>query len=99
MPPDDSYSESELNSGGTTLFLSSASSSSHKIPTSVIIPSAVASTQPQQTYYVCEDCDKAFSTASHLTRHRLVHSREMKYPCTFPGCTTRCTRKDNLRQQ
>ncbi|KAF8205197.1 hypothetical protein K438DRAFT_1964284 [Mycena galopus ATCC 62051] len=77
--------------------MSGASSSSHKIPPTVVIPSA-ALTEPQPKQYVCEDCDKAFVSGGHLTRHRLVHSGEMKYACTFPGCTTRCARKDNLRQ-
>ncbi|KAJ6550216.1 hypothetical protein B0H19DRAFT_885834, partial [Mycena capillaripes] len=48
--------------------------------------------------YRCNDCDKAFVTTGHLTRHQRVHSGEMNYACSFPGCTTRCSRKDNLRQ-
>ncbi|KAF7345282.1 hypothetical protein MSAN_01904900 [Mycena sanguinolenta] len=41
---------------------------------------------------------RLFATSGHLTRHQLVHTGEMNYACTFPGCTTRCSRKDNLRQ-
>ncbi|KAF8205194.1 hypothetical protein K438DRAFT_1818700 [Mycena galopus ATCC 62051] len=79
--------------------MSGASLSSYKIPTTVVIPFAAAPAQPQQRPYVCEDCEKAFATARLLTRHRRVHTGEMNYACAFPGCTHRCARKDNLRQQ
>ncbi|KAJ6489887.1 hypothetical protein C8R45DRAFT_752039, partial [Mycena sanguinolenta] len=49
--------------------------------------------------FICDDCEKSFATSGHLTRHQRVHTGEMNYACTFPGCTTRCSRKDNLRQQ
>ncbi|KAJ7288013.1 hypothetical protein C8J57DRAFT_1214245 [Mycena rebaudengoi] len=47
--------------------------------------------------YVCPDCDKAFSTSSHLGRHAKVHTGEKNYECTFPGCGVRCSRQDNLQ--
>ncbi|KAF7296260.1 hypothetical protein HMN09_01095300 [Mycena chlorophos] len=46
----------------------------------------------------CSYCPKIFSTSGHLSRHVRVHTGEMNYSCSFPGCTTRCSRKDNLRQ-
>jgi hypothetical protein len=49
--------------------------------------------------YVCPDCDKAFSTSSHLGRHSKVHTGEKNYECTFPGCGVRCSRQDNLQAQ
>ncbi|KAJ7652676.1 hypothetical protein DFH06DRAFT_905103, partial [Mycena polygramma] len=49
--------------------------------------------------YVCDDCDKAFATSGKLARHRRVHEEHKEYACSFPGCTTRCSRKDNLAQQ
>ncbi|KAJ7131688.1 hypothetical protein C8R43DRAFT_895649 [Mycena crocata] len=49
--------------------------------------------------YVCPDCDKAFSTSSHLGRHSRVHTGEKNYPCSFPGCDYKCSRQDNLQAQ
>ncbi|KAJ7053805.1 hypothetical protein C8F01DRAFT_918300, partial [Mycena amicta] len=49
--------------------------------------------------HICSYCSKAFSTSGHLSRHVRVHTGEMNFVCSFPGCTTRCSRKDNLRQQ
>ncbi|KAJ6508422.1 hypothetical protein C8R45DRAFT_816571 [Mycena sanguinolenta] len=49
--------------------------------------------------YVCLECDKAFSTSSHLGRHSRVHIGEKSYKCDFPGCETRCSRADNLQAQ
>ncbi|KAF7329237.1 hypothetical protein MKEN_00184400 [Mycena kentingensis (nom. inval.)] len=34
----------------------------------------------------------------HLKRHIPTHSGERNYPCTVPGCGTRCSRADNLHQ-
>ncbi|KAJ7134897.1 hypothetical protein C8R44DRAFT_437520 [Mycena epipterygia] len=52
---------------------------------------------PATRRYVCPDCDKAFSTSSHLGRHSRVHTGEKNYKCSFPGCETRCSRLDNLQ--
>ncbi|KAF7312913.1 hypothetical protein MKEN_00975700 [Mycena kentingensis (nom. inval.)] len=56
-----------------------------------------ASSSSMRTH-ICGYCSKAFSTSGHLSRHVRVHTGEMNYSCSFPGCTTRCSRKDNLRQ-
>ncbi|KAJ7867948.1 hypothetical protein B0H13DRAFT_1061764 [Mycena leptocephala] len=47
--------------------------------------------------YACKECDKAFSTSSHLGRHCRVHTGVKDYKCDFPGCETRCSRPDNLQ--
>ncbi|KAJ7479264.1 hypothetical protein FB451DRAFT_1556890 [Mycena latifolia] len=52
---------------------------------------------PRKTH-ACTDCDKAFATSGHLARHQRVHTGEMNHVCPFPGCTTRCARRDNLGQ-
>ncbi|KAJ7784281.1 hypothetical protein B0H16DRAFT_292729 [Mycena metata] len=57
---------------------------------------ASASDPAKKRRYVCPDCDKAFSTSSHLGRHSRVHTGEKNYKCDFPGCETRCSRLDNL---
>ncbi|KAJ7923380.1 hypothetical protein B0H13DRAFT_1504925, partial [Mycena leptocephala] len=49
--------------------------------------------------YSCEDCDKAFSTSSHLARHSRIHTGQKLYICDYPGCGKRCSRHDNLRTQ
>ncbi|KAJ7645127.1 hypothetical protein DFH06DRAFT_998867 [Mycena polygramma] len=52
-----------------------------------------------QKRYPCRDCDKAFSTSSHLARHSRIHSGQQDYKCDHPGCEKRCSRLDNLRAQ
>ncbi|KAK7048612.1 hypothetical protein R3P38DRAFT_2416745, partial [Favolaschia claudopus] len=54
------------------------------------------SAEPANRRYPCTDCDKVFSTSSHLGRHQRVHTGEKSYKCEFPGCSTTCSRKDNL---
>ncbi|KAJ7730082.1 hypothetical protein DFH07DRAFT_756467 [Mycena maculata] len=49
--------------------------------------------------YACPDCDSSFTTSSHLRRHSKIHTGEREYKCPFPGCETRCARKDNLQAQ
>ncbi|KAJ6502752.1 hypothetical protein C8R47DRAFT_917913, partial [Mycena vitilis] len=49
--------------------------------------------------YDCDDCDKSFRTSGHLARHLRVHVGDRHHVCPFPGCKTRCSRKDNLTQQ
>ncbi|KAJ7367244.1 hypothetical protein B0H14DRAFT_2373095 [Mycena olivaceomarginata] len=55
--------------------------------------------EPSNKRYVCPECDKAFSTSSHLGRHARVHTGEKSYKCDYPGCETRCSRADNLQAQ
>ncbi|KAJ7472000.1 hypothetical protein FB451DRAFT_312655 [Mycena latifolia] len=47
--------------------------------------------------HVCPRCNKAFTTTGHLKRHFRIHMGD-KHSCPFPGCETRCSRKDNLQQ-
>ncbi|KAJ7595036.1 hypothetical protein C8J56DRAFT_928253 [Mycena floridula] len=53
---------------------------------------------PRQKKHVCPICEKGFTTSGHLRRHSLIHSGERKYPCPFPGCEIKCSRRDNLQQ-
>ncbi|KAF7351806.1 hypothetical protein MVEN_01141500 [Mycena venus] len=82
----------------------SRTSARRKMHPTVIIPPAAqeavneAEHPPLHKPYICDDCEKAFATSGHLTRHQRVHTGEMNYTCSFPGCPTRCSRKDNLRQ-
>ncbi|KAF7369605.1 hypothetical protein MVEN_00291200 [Mycena venus] len=79
-----------------------SSSSRRKIPPTLTIPPAeqthATEAPPLHKPFICNDCEKAFATSGHLTRHQRVHSGKMNYACSFPGCTTHCSRKDNLRQ-
>ncbi|KAJ7029280.1 hypothetical protein C8F04DRAFT_963154 [Mycena alexandri] len=61
--------------------------------------SSADASDPAKKRYVCPDCEKAFSTSSHLGRHSRVHTGEKNYRCNFPGCETRCSRLDNLHAQ
>ncbi|KAF7295391.1 Nrg1-like zn-finger transcription factor [Mycena indigotica] len=57
-------------------------------------------TDKQPGKHVCSvrECRRAFSTAGHLSRHTKTHTGERNHACPFPGCTTRCSRADNLQQ-
>uniref|UniRef100_A0A5S6QVF5 C2H2-type domain-containing protein n=1 Tax=Trichuris muris TaxID=70415 RepID=A0A5S6QVF5_TRIMR len=48
--------------------------------------------------HVCITCGKAFSNASKLKRHHLVHSREKQFQCEVPGCSKRFTLSFNLKR-
>ncbi|KAJ6472337.1 hypothetical protein C8R47DRAFT_727332 [Mycena vitilis] len=61
-------------------------------------PEATPGSHSEQKPYHCDDCDKTFRTSGHLARHRRVHVGDRQYACSFPGCSTRCSRKDNLAQ-
>ncbi|KAJ6562667.1 hypothetical protein B0H19DRAFT_1069263 [Mycena capillaripes] len=45
----------------------------------------------------CRDCDKSFSTSSHLARHTRIHTGQKDFQCDYPGCEKRSSRLDNLR--
>ncbi|KAJ7323352.1 hypothetical protein B0H14DRAFT_2371407, partial [Mycena olivaceomarginata] len=49
--------------------------------------------------YPCLWCDKDFMSSGQLKHHALTHTGEKNHQCPFPGCETRCSRRDNLRQQ
>ncbi|KAK7041328.1 hypothetical protein R3P38DRAFT_2512652, partial [Favolaschia claudopus] len=51
--------------------------------------------------HVSSNCHKTEvnSTTGHLARHARIHTGERNHRCPFPGCDTRCSRRDNLRQQ
>ncbi|GMM35602.1 hypothetical protein DASC09_029270 [Saccharomycopsis crataegensis] len=48
--------------------------------------------------FQCKVCDKRFKTTGHLTRHKKIHSGEKKFECSWPGCSSRFSRKDNCMQ-
>lgn len=48
--------------------------------------------------FQCRVCDKRFKTTGHLTRHKKIHSGEKKFECSFEGCSSRFSRKDNCMQ-
>ncbi|KAJ7677050.1 hypothetical protein DFH06DRAFT_976445, partial [Mycena polygramma] len=62
-------------------------------------PETTPEARSSQKPYECDDCDKSFRTSGHLARHRRVHVGDRHHACPFPGCKTRCSRKDNLTQQ
>ncbi|KAF2639720.1 ankyrin [Massarina eburnea CBS 473.64] len=48
----------------------------------------------------CERCEKRFARHSDLIRHLRARHRvgNTRYPCQYPGCEFKATRRDNLRQ-
>lgn len=43
-------------------------------------------------------CEKTFTTSGHASRHSKIHTAEKAVPCSFPGCTKKFTRADNMKQ-
>jgi uncharacterized protein YlaI len=50
----------------------------------------------QERNYLCEVCDKAFTNASDLGKHRLIHDAVKKYRCE--ECKRQFTQKIHLRK-
>ncbi|KAJ7827990.1 hypothetical protein B0H13DRAFT_2214130, partial [Mycena leptocephala] len=61
-------------------------------------PTALSRSSPGLRRHVCARCGKAFRSSGHLKRHVQTHTGEKNHPCPYPGCTTRCSRHDNLQQ-
>ncbi|KZT62076.1 hypothetical protein CALCODRAFT_446734 [Calocera cornea HHB12733] len=70
-------------------------------PTTSMRPNSHARARADATIkkkYVCDICDKAFSTSGHLTRHSKVHTGDKPFICPYPRCEKKCSRDDNLVQ-
>lgn len=80
--------------------LSSNNSSTHHSPYSTSTyqtPSPNSSTSDklkEKTDFTCRECNKSFSSASSLAKHKLVHSDERKYVCHI--CQKGFKRQDHL---
>ncbi|KZT58446.1 hypothetical protein CALCODRAFT_494945 [Calocera cornea HHB12733] len=48
--------------------------------------------------YRCGQCNRAFDTSGHLSRHMRIHTGERRQVCPFPACHHTCSRHDNLLQ-
>ncbi|KAJ4295748.1 transcriptional repressor [Collariella sp. IMI 366227] len=44
------------------------------------------------------NCMEMFTTSGHASRHARIHSGKKDVACTFPGCTKKFTRADNMKQ-
>ncbi|KAK3394555.1 hypothetical protein B0H63DRAFT_49670 [Podospora didyma] len=43
-------------------------------------------------------CEKTFTTSGHASRHSKIHTAEKAVPCSFPNCSKKFTRADNMKQ-
>ncbi|PVU91646.1 hypothetical protein BB561_004287 [Smittium simulii] len=50
--------------------------------------------------YHCDfsNCNKYFTTAGHLARHKRIHTGEKNFKCIYPGCNSKFSRQDNMLQ-
>ncbi|KAK0633376.1 hypothetical protein B0T14DRAFT_415486 [Immersiella caudata] len=49
-------------------------------------------------YKESHNCLKTFTTSGHASRHSKIHTAEKAVPCSYPGCTKKFTRADNMKQ-
>jgi uncharacterized Zn-finger protein len=71
----------------------------YPIPANAVDSASKPDTAGPARNHPCPTCGKAFTTSGHLARHARTHTGERNYKCPFPGCTTACSRQDNLQQQ
>jgi uncharacterized Zn-finger protein len=66
------------------------------IPLSLSTPTQAKKTRK----FHCKEpgCFKSFLTSGHLTRHRVVHTKERNFSCLLPGCFNQFSRRDNMLQ-
>jgi len=66
-------------------------------------PSAMAPAERPGKRYPCRyrdshGCEKTFTTSGHASRHSKIHTAEKAVHCTFPSCSKKFTRADNMKQ-
>jgi len=43
-------------------------------------------------------CEKTFTTSGHASRHSKIHTAEKAVACSYPDCSKKFTRADNMKQ-
>lgn len=59
------------------------------------LPALAGGGNPYSSNFVCESCNKSFTTRAHLKRHMRLHTGDRPYACDL--CDSRFTRSDHLK--